>query len=206
MDIITLLIFIPACFALNLAPGPNNLMAMKNAKDLGLKTAVLAGIGRLLAFSLMIAVVALGLAKVLLASQTLFLIVKVLGAIYLLYIAYRLWMTEGSVDPTDKPAQQHFIPLAKQEFLLAIGNPKAILIFTAFLPQFIDTTANVDQQFLMLGAMFLLLEWIAISLYAVFGVYLRNFFSQPRMRSIFNKCCASFVGISGIALLLNSRS
>lgn len=205
MDILTLLLFIPACFALNLAPGPNNLMAMKNAKDLGLKTAILAGIGRLIAFSLMIAIAAFGLAKVLLASQTLFMVIKVAGASYLLYIAYRLWLSEASSEKLIEHKDKRLVSLAKQEFLLAIGNPKAILIFTAFLPQFIDTTGDVDQQFLLLGALFLLLEWIAISLYACFGIYLRSLFSQPKMRAVFNKCCASFLGISGLALLLNSR-
>jgi threonine/homoserine/homoserine lactone efflux protein len=202
----TLLLFIPACFALNLAPGPNNLMAMKNAKDLGLKIAILAGLGRLFAFSLMIAIAAFGLAKVLLASQALFMVIKIVGASYLLYIAYRLWLSEESKEQVVELEEKHLVSLAKQEFLLAIGNPKAILIFTAFLPQFIDTSGDVDQQFLLLGVMFLVLEWVAISLYACFGVYLRSLFSQPKMRTLFNKCCASFLGISGLALLLNARS
>ncbi len=206
MNIVTLLLFIPACFALNLAPGPNNLMAMKNAKELGLKVAILAGVGRLFAFSLMIAIAAFGLAKVLLASQVLFLAIKVLGASYLLYIAYRLWLSSDSAEQIKASTDKHLSTLAKQEFLLAIGNPKAILIFTAFLPQFIDTKADVDQQFLVLGLLFLALEWIAISIYACFGVYLRGLFSQPKMRLLFNKSCASFLGISGLALLLNSRS
>lgn len=206
MDIITLLIFIPACFTLNLAPGPNNLLAMKNAKDLGLKTAVIAGLGRLFAFSLMIMIAAIGLAKVLLASQTLFLVVKVLGACYLLYIAYNLWKSDGSIDEGEILPQQSAYSLAKQEFLLAIGNPKAILIFTAFLPQFIDTSESVSSQFFFLGALFLILEWLAISLYGCFGLYLRNWFSKPKMRALFNKGCASFLGASGLALLLNTRS
>lgn len=206
MDMFTLLLFIPACFALNLAPGPNNLMAMKNAKDLGLKIAILAGLGRLFAFSLMIAIAAFGLAKVLLASQALFMVIKIVGASYLLYIAYRLWLSEESKEQVVELEEKHLVSLAKQEFLLAIGNPKAILIFTAFLPQFIDTSGDVDQQFLLLGVMFLVLEWVAISLYACFGVYLRSLFSQPKMRTLFNKCCASFLGISGLALLLNARS
>lgn len=205
MDILALLIFIPACFALNLAPGPNNLMAMKNAKDLGFKVALLAGLGRLFAFSVMIVVAATGLAQVLLASQTLFMVIKVLGACYLMYLAYGLWQSNTADEDLSFQTQRGGLLLAKQEFMLAIGNPKAILIFTAFLPQFIDTSQAISQQFFILGALFLTLEWLAIAMYACFGIYLRKWFANPRTRSIFNKICAGFLGSAGGALLLSSK-
>jgi threonine/homoserine/homoserine lactone efflux protein len=87
--------------------------------------------------------------------------------------------------------------------LLAAGNPKAILIFTAFLPQFIDSSKNAGYQFFILGAVFLSLELLAISIYAIFGVYLRNWFSKPKMKQLFNRCCALFIGSIGISLLID---
>ena len=64
MDLSSLLLFIPACFALNMAPGPNNLLSLHNASRFGLRTACLAGGGRLLAFAGMITLAAMGLAAV----------------------------------------------------------------------------------------------------------------------------------------------
>jgi hypothetical protein len=64
-----------------------------------------------------------------------------------------------------------FWRLARQEFLVAAGNPKAILLFTAFLPQFVDPSRPVPAQFAVLGALFLLLEWIAIGAYAWMGLH-----------------------------------
>ncbi len=75
------------------------------------------------------------------------------------------------------------------------GNPKAILIFTAFLP-----------QFALLGAMFLALEWIAISAYAYMGLHMRRWFAQPRGKRIFNRCCAGLLSAAATVLLMARRA
>ncbi len=62
MELFKLFIFLPACFALNMAPGPNNLLSMNNARSYGFRAAIIAGLGRLLAFSVMIMLAASGLA------------------------------------------------------------------------------------------------------------------------------------------------
>lgn len=204
MEIWKLLFFIPACFALNMTPGPNNLLSMNNARCYGFQSALIAGLGRITAFSLMIALAGSGLAVVLYASETLFLIIKILGAGYLLWIAFNLWRTDTSPVSDIESSRSRF-GLAKQEFLLAAGNPKAILIFTAFLPQFVDVTGNVNQQFFALGSTFLILELGAISIYALFGLYLRHWFTKPKMAKRFNRACATFLAVSGANLLISRQ-
>ncbi|MFA0414647.1 LysE family translocator [Vibrio renipiscarius] len=204
MEIWTLLFFIPACFTLNMTPGPNNLLSMNNARCYGFKSAFMAGLGRIAAFSVMIAFAASGLAVVLYASETLFLIIKVVGAAYLLWIAFNLWRSDTSPILDIENTRNRF-GLAKQEFVLAAGNPKAILIFTAFLPQFVDVSASINEQFLILGVTFLLLEMCAISLYAAFGIYLRQWFTKPNMAKRFNRACATFLALSGANLLFSRQ-
>ncbi|MBA2781247.1 LysE family translocator [Billgrantia kenyensis] len=200
-----ILLFIPACFALNMAPGPNNLLSMANAKRYGVRTACYAGIGRLVAFVGMITLAATGLATVLYTSERLFFVIKVAGGLYLLWLAYQLW----TADPTDGVGEalggKSLFQLARQEFLLAAGNPKAILIFTAFLPQFVDPAGSVWLQFFILGVLFLVLEWVAIAGYAFFGKALRHWFSHPSMRRLFNRMCAGLFGSAGVGLLLARR-
>ncbi len=154
MEIWKLLLFIPACFALNMTPGPNNLLSMNNARCYGFQAAFVAGLGRILAFSGMIALAASGLAVVLYTSETLFFPIKLFGAMYLLWIAFNLWRSQAS-PVADIERNKNWFGLVKQEFALAAGNPKAILIFTAFLPQFVDVSANVNTQFFVLGSTFL---------------------------------------------------
>jgi len=205
VDFFILVLFIPACFALNMIPGPNNLLSMANGQRYGFKYAVSAGLGRITAFVVMIFLAATGLATILYASETIFLTIKVVGAFYLFWVAYKLWNSKVSEVEEQKQGHNNIYQLAKQEFLLAAGNPKAILIFTAFLPQFIDSTKNAGYQFFILGVVFLCLELLAISIYAIFGVYLRNWFSKPNMRKLFNRCCAFFIGSIGISLLIERK-
>ncbi|CDT64741.1 Putative threonine/lysine efflux protein family [Vibrio coralliirubri] len=204
MEIWKLLLFIPACFALNMTPGPNNLLSMNNARCYGFQAAFVAGLGRILAFSGMIALAASGLAVVLYTSETLFFLIKLFGAMYLLWIAFNLWRSQAS-PVADIERNKNWFGLVKQEFALAAGNPKAILIFTAFLPQFVDVSANVNTQFFVLGSTFLVLEMLAISIYAAFGLYLRSWFSKPQMAKRFNKACSVFLALSGANLLVSRQ-
>jgi threonine/homoserine/homoserine lactone efflux protein len=206
MDLATLTLFLPACFALNMAPGPNNLLSVSNATRYGYRTACLAGIGRLLAFAAMIALASAGLAVVLQTSELLFYAVKVMGAAYLFYLAWQLWRADPGVDNTVTGAPIGKLALARQEFLVAAGNPKAILIFTAFLPQFVDPNRAITPQFAVLGALFLVLEWIAIAAYAYMGLHMRRWFAKPSGQRLFNRCCAGLLSAAASVLLLARRA
>ncbi|MNG72620.1 Homoserine/homoserine lactone efflux protein [compost metagenome] len=207
MDLASLLLFIPACFALNMAPGPNNLLSLNNASRYGLRTACVAGGGRIVAFSGMIALAAMGLAVVLHTSEYLFLAIKVIGAAYLFYIAWQLWRAPVGEAVVASDHSRGTWRLARQEFWVAAGNPKAILIFTAFLPQFVSVggATPVSEQFLWLGVLFLLLEWAAIAIYAGLGAYLQRWFNQPGPRRMFNRVSASLLGCAGLGLLAARR-
>ena len=199
MPTATLLLFIPACFALNMAPGPNNLLSVSNATRYGFRAACAGGLGRLLAFTGMIALASVGLAVVLHTSEWLFGLIKLAGAAYLLYLAVQLWRapvadgTAGDVAAAE-PAVSVWA-LARQEFWVAAGNPKAILIFTAFLPQFV-----------VLGTLFLLLEVVAIALYALMGLHMRRWLAQARGQRLFNRGCAVLLTGAAAGLLASRRA
>src|SRR5471030_3414651 len=125
MDLATLALFLPSCFALNMAPGPNNLLSISNATRYGYRTSCLAGVGRLLAFAGMIALASAGLAVVLQTSELLFYGIKILGAAYLIYLAIQLWRANPDADTRAQSAPASLRALARQEFLVAAGNPKA---------------------------------------------------------------------------------
>jgi threonine/homoserine/homoserine lactone efflux protein len=195
-----------ACFALNLAPGPNNLLSVSNATRYGFRAACGAGLGRLLAFAGMIALAASGLAVVLHASETLFYTIKVAGACYLFWLAWQLWRAAPAPEGVVEGGSAAFWQLARQEFLVAAGNPKAILIFTAFLPQFVDPARPMAPQFALLGVLFLVFEMAAIAIYAAIGSRLWRWFAQPRGKRIFNRTCAGLLSGAGLGLLLARRA
>lgn len=206
MNLATLALFLPACFALNMAPGPNNLLSISNATRFGYRTSCMAGVGRLLAFAVMIALAAAGLAVVLQTSELIFYGIKIVGAAYLFYLAYQLWKAAPQAEVESENSPVGLYALAKQEFLVAAGNPKAILIFTAFLPQFVDPTADIGAQFTLLGFLFLVLEWVAIGIYAYIGLHMRRWFALPRGKQIFNRCCAGLLSAAASMLLMTGRA
>ena len=206
MQLSTLALFIPACFALNMAPGPNNLLSISNATRYGFRQSCVAGLGRLLAFVGMITLASAGLAMVLHTSEILFYAIKIIGSGYLFYLAFQLWRANPEAPVEVTSPRVGLLGLARQEFLVAAGNPKAILIFTAFLPQFINSSQPSGPQFAVLGAMFLVLEWIAIAVYAYMGLHMRCWFSQPSGKQIFNRSCSVLLAGAGLGLLVSRRT
>ncbi len=166
---IDLLVVLPACLALNLAMGPNNLLALNSSYQIGVRFAVTAGLARLMVFAPMIIISACGLGVVLSGSAVLFMIIKTGGAVYLVWLG--LGMLRRSFQTSDRggPIQAGGLLSAfRREGLVAIGNPKAILIFTAFFPQFVDVH-NFVRSYAVMGVSFLMMEALAISFYAALG-------------------------------------
>ncbi|EPJ50229.1 MAG: hypothetical protein OFPI_20350 [Osedax symbiont Rs2] len=204
MSLADLLLFIPACFALNMSPGPNNILALNNARNYSLRHSCVAGLGRLSAFSLMLLLVASGLAAGLYTSVLVFSVLKIVGVLYLIYIALQIWRSDLMLSSATA-TQLSVVRSARQEFTLAIGNPKAILIFTAFLPQFINPLGNITEQLFSLGLLFLLLEFIAIAIYSLIGVYLRQQLCRPSFNKLFNRICASLLVAAAMSLLFSGK-
>ncbi|SMG61390.1 LysE family translocator [Paraburkholderia susongensis] len=205
MSVTAWLFFLPACFAINLAPGPNNLLSINVAARHGFMKAFVGGTGRLLAFAMMLMLAATGLAVVLHASEWIFLAIKLAGAAYLIWLAIQLWRSEAPAIDTSQSQDAALARIARQEFLVAAGNPKAILVFTAFLPQFVDVAQPILPQFAALGASFLVLEWIAIALYSWAGMYLGKWLVRAKIRRWFNRCCGGFLAAIGVSFLLVRR-
>lgn len=173
-----LVIFIPTCFALNMAFGPNNLIALTHGAEKGFVFALYASLARILVFIPMILISALGLGAILATSAFVFSVVKIAGAIYLIWLGCKLVYASYKSQTHDYiPKPANLFTAFKREGLIAAGNPKAILIFAAFFPQFVDTTAYT-YSYVVLGSIFLLLELLAISVYALIGYFAVQFASS----------------------------
>ncbi|EKF19297.1 LysE family translocator [Nitratireductor pacificus] len=197
-------IFIPACFALNCAPGPNNMLAFGNAARLGLVPALLGGLGRLPAFVLLIVVTIVGLGAVLAASATAFTIIKMIGAIYLVYVGIQFWRKARALATT-QALDKALGALLRRDFMIAISNPKAIAIFTAFFPQFIDASQPAWKQLTAMGGAFLLLEIAAVLIYVVAGAAVGRMLKSERVFVYLNRLVGGVLIASGGAMAF-SRS
>ncbi|WP_250533746.1 LysE family translocator [Caballeronia sp. AZ10_KS36] len=205
MSIQTFSLFVPACFAINMAFGPNNMLSLSNGARRGVRVSVLASFGRLAAFAVMIAIAGLGLGALLLASETLFTAIKLVGAAYLVWIGIKLIRSgPQTITGEEGAGAAGLARLTKQEFLVAAGNPKAILVFTAFFPQFVDRSAYA-ASFAILGAIFLLFELVAIVIYAALGARLGSLSRGARGFRWFNRVSGALMIGFGVMLALVRR-
>lgn len=181
MSVDAWILFLAGGFALSAYPGPNNLLAMTTGARDGGGRAFLAGLGRLPAFAVMIAIVAVGLGVILAQSEVFFTVLKWVGAAYLVYLGVKAIVAadEGAAQGR---AVEPIKRLARREFAVAATNPKAMAIFAAFFPQFLVPHAPIEAQFLQLGVAFLILETAALALYAFGGATLGRLMSTARGR------------------------
>lgn len=195
---IDLAIYIPACFAINLAFGPNNLLAMTHGAQVGTGFALRAGMGRILAFAPMIAISAIGLGVILSASAMVFTAIKIFGAAYLVWLGIKLLRSTASANISSLQSRQlEFRSAFRSEMLVAFGNPKAILVFAAFFPQFV-VVENYVESYVILGGLFLAMEIVALLIYAAVGRFAAR--AASRRLQWFQR--ASGVGMIGFGLLL----
>ena len=192
----------PILLLLSFGPGPNNFTAMYNGIRVGAGSAVVAVVGRNIAFGLLMLVSALGLGAIIVSSAFWFNVVKWLGVIYLFYIGVKAWVN-ASNSLSDMEEGGVVVPSShmsrmRQEFMIAISNPKAILIFTAIFPQMLELSEPVTQQFLVMGVTFMATEFIAAFFYALGGRQLRRLIRSPKGMTNLNR------GMGGIFVLASA--
>ncbi|MEU6963673.1 LysE family translocator [Streptomyces chrestomyceticus] len=184
--------FFPAALLLAATPGANQLLALRNGVRHGLRPALGASLGRFTAFTLMAIAVAAGLGAVLTRSAVAFQVIKWCGVAYLLWLGLQTLRTAlrakntpesepGKEEPESPEKDQNAnrkAPgwrLARQEFIVAVTNPKALILFAVFLPQFLSRDAHrVTAPLLALGLAYIAVEFCCAWGYAALGGRLKK--------------------------------
>jgi threonine/homoserine/homoserine lactone efflux protein len=209
-----LLVFLPAAILVSLSPGPNNLLALRNGLRARARAAASAVLGRLFAFTLMLALVVAGLSAVLTTSHLTFMILKWVGAAYLAGVGVHIiWANRPAAVPAAvadagvrSAASASVRSLATQEFVTAAANPKALLVFTAFLPQFVNPGAgHSSTQLMLLGMTFLGVEAAAAIAWITGGWWLGNRrLTHDTLRRITRSFGPVFLGLGASLALSNT--
>jgi threonine/homoserine/homoserine lactone efflux protein len=172
MTLTTYLLYLAAVAVLVLSPGPTMLTCMTTALNEGKSGALAAAVGSISAVLGVMALSALGLGALLAASELAFTVVKVIGAIYLIWLGIKTFgNTAEPVDIKRAPADSgrrlrtHYV----RGLLVGSSNPKAILFFTAFFPQFLNPVEPFAPQYSILALTFIACEFSVLAMCA-FGV------------------------------------
>lgn len=207
MSIELWLAFVAASAVLLIIPGPTILtvisysLAQGRRANVPLVAAVALGDATALVVSL------LGLGALLATSAFWFTVVKWVGGLYLLFLGIKLLRAGIAASAPAAPA----VPgsrwkLFLNTYLVTALNPKGIVFFVAFLPQFLQAGAGVTQQLWVLAVTFVVMATLNATLYAVFAGSARKFLASHKAQRGFNLAGGSLLSIAGVWALLAKRA
>ena len=204
--------FTIAAAILAVAPGPDNLFVLLQSAMYGARAGVFVTLGLCVGVFIQTLLAAFGVAAVVAASPTLLMIIQLAGAAYLLYLAWGAWnapVGASTGDTEKKYPQLTPFQLFRRGILMNITNPKVLIFFLAFFPQFIrEGTSDWDVmiQMLIMGLTFMVLTLSIFSVLAWCAGSLAEKLLSPRMQYLLNKVSACVFIILAITVLITKTS
>jgi RhtB (resistance to homoserine/threonine) family protein len=204
MDFTTWLLFSAVALLAIMSPGPAILLAISNSLTHGTRSVYLSALGNEIGIMIVSLSTVLGLGVILQTSTTLFLMIKVIGAAYLIYLGVRQWRSKTNLfdrQNTEAKKARTNKSFFLEGLLIAVTNPKAILFFTALFPQFININAAVLPQFLMMTLTFMALSFLVLVTYGKIAFKAKRWFSTSKRVKWFNRTMGSLFVLIGLGLL-----
>jgi threonine/homoserine/homoserine lactone efflux protein len=194
MSLATLFAYCTALFIAAAIPGPGMTAIVARALGSGFRETFFMGLGLVLGDLIYLTAVILGLAFVAQTFTTAFLVIKILGALYLVYIAYKLW-TAGLLPHEIQAKKSASMGLSfLSGLLVTLGNPKTMLFYVALVPTLIDLHAiGLNEYAILAGSTFLVLMAVLIP-YILLASRARLLLKQPRALKSLNRIAAGILG------------
>ena len=196
------LLFVMTEAVLSLTPGPAVLYVLSQAIRRGPAKSVWASWGILSANAAYFVLSATSLGAVIVASYKLFFLIKWLGAAYLVYLGIASFFGKSSVMslPEAGAGSRSGLHILRDGFFLQGANPKALLFFTAILPQFIDARHNVAFQIFILGISSIAVEFAILFTYGQLAGRVLATARSPRFERVTNRIAGSLLIGAGVGL------
>lgn len=196
--------YLVACVVIVIVPGPTVTLIIANSLRHGSRAGLLNMAGTQAGLAIMIAIVGIGLSSVIAAMGHWFDWVRLAGAACLIWLGWKMYRSAGEAaegaDEARPPRGGFFL----QGVLVALSNPKTLLFFGAFFPQFLDPTRDYATQIAIMGATTMLFAAVSDGVYAVLSGRAGRFLSQRRVR-LLSRFSGGFL-IGGGLWLASTRS
>lgn len=198
----TLISFSIATFALAISPGPDNIYVLTQSLANGTKSGIATTAGLISGCIVHTTLLAFGVSAILIASEEIFYGIKVIGACYLLYLAYKVYKSDSDISITNNAPQKSYLQLFKTGVIMNLVNPKVLIFFLAFFPGFLwNKEGNTIAQFYVLGIVFMIVSFITFSSIALLAGQISQVLMRRRGIGSFLKWLQIFVFV-GIALFI----
>ncbi len=201
MEFQTWLLYLAASIGLSLSPGPNGLLALTHGAIHGHRKALFTISGGVLGFAILIALSLFGIGALLQASLAWLTVLKWVGGAYLFWLGIELWRAPPmDLHASSRVGARPGLALFKEGLLSAVTNPKGILFFAAFLPQFIDPGRSLLLQFAVMAGTFGSVEFVYELMVAHAAHRIRPLLARIGRR--FNQACGGIFMAIGAAMPL----
>ena len=202
-----LLAFLAASILLSLAPGPDILFVLTQGALYGPRAGVLITLGLCTGLIFHTTIAALGISSLFLLSSTAFMALKIVGAGYLLYLAYGAWRAGVASESLRDDLPLTSWQLYRRGIIMNVTNPKVGIFFLAFLPQFAKPAFGpLGPQLLTLGLLFIAQALVVFCLIAVVAGRLAERFRQSaRAQRLLNRSCAVIFSLLALRLAFSAR-
>ena len=200
----SLISFSIATLFLALTPGPDNLYVIAQSLANGTKSGIATTIGLISGCIVHTTLLAFGVSAIIAASETIFYGLKIIGACYLLFLAYKVYRSNPHVDLKNKVSKKTYLQLFKQGVIMNLVNPKILIFFLAFFPGFLwDEFQNTLYQFYVLGILFMTISFFVFSSLAILAGYISTALNENKNISILLKWIQVivFIGITIFILI-----
>lgn len=199
MSIEHYLAFVTATMILLVIPGPTILLVVSYALGQGWRAALPTAIGVALGDFTAMTLSLFGVGALLLASATLFTVLKWVGAAYLFYLGFKLFRAGGTLDAKPITDASSTLKMVGHAWLVTALNPKSITFFVAFVPQFVDRSAAFAPQAAIMVATFVVLAFVNAFTYAFVAARARKTFANPKAIRAFNRTGGTLLMGAGVA-------
>lgn len=208
MNTEVLISFIVASIALTLSPGPDIIYVLLQSIANGKKYGIVTALGLVSGIIIHTTLVAFGVSAIIKQSDSVFFIIKLLGALYLFYLAFKVFKASSNIEISSETVpRKKLMALYRQGFIMNVLNPKVTIFFLAFFPGFLFSDALVNEvQFFVLGFLFMIQALLIFSLVSVLAGKIATYLKEHKRFGIWMKWLqiAVFVGI-GIFILLSEK-
>lgn len=192
--------YVSTALLLMITPGPSQLLMLSNTLGHGFRNSKFTALGDLTANTLQMVLASAGLASILYASEYTFLVIKWLGVAYLIYMGVKqVIVARNSPIATKLGQKKSRKKLYSEGFLTSASNPKAIIFFAAFFPQFINPRESILSQLFILGLTYLVLDGFFLGMYGIFSDWVAIRFKK-RFLSLLDKISGSCLILAAILL------
>lgn len=199
----TLISFSIATLALALSPGPDNIYVLTQSLANGAKSGIATTAGLISGCIVHTTLLAFGVSAIIAASETIFYGIKILGACYLLYLAYKVYSSDARISLIENAPKKSYVRLFKTGVIMNLVNPKVLIFFLAFFPGFLwNADGNTVIQFYVLGITFMVISFLTFSSIAIAAGTISTWLSASKDTGVVLKWLqvVVFVGIAAFIL------